>query len=160
MNMTYPGFELEICNLKDSRHQQAFIELMNIYRNDPMGGVGTMSEELASKLIDDLKDNPTYIGFLVVADRKYAALANCFTNYSTFKAKPLLNIHDFIVSSEWRGKKVGEFLMNEMATYLKDKGYCRINLEVRHDNPRAMGLYKKMGYNECEPSMYFWEKYL
>jgi ribosomal protein S18 acetylase RimI-like enzyme len=152
--------EFIVCNLKNTEHQQAFIQLMNIYRNDPMGGVGSMSDELALKLINDLKNHPTFMGFLVKSGEEYIAMANCFTGYSTFKAKPLLNIHDFVVSPAWRGQKVGEFLLNHIASFLREKGYCRINLEVRHDNPGAMNLYKRVGFKECNPPMYFWEKYL
>jgi GNAT superfamily N-acetyltransferase len=158
--MSDSEFNLVVCDLKNSTHQKAFTYLMNCYRNDPMGGVGEMTLELSEKLLDDLKNHPTYSGFFVVAKNEFIGLANCFTNYSTFKAKPLMNIHDFIVIPEWRGKKAAEFLLSELAKYLKDKGYCRISLEVRHDNQRAQALYKRMGFNDCHPPMYFWEKYL
>jgi ribosomal protein S18 acetylase RimI-like enzyme len=153
-------FTLVLCNLKDSAHQKAFTHLMNCYRTDPMGGVAEMTDEESKKIIKDLQSHPTYLGFFVAYGDQFIGLANCFTNYSTFKAKPLLNIHDFIISPRWRGKKAAEFLLNEMAKYLKEKGFCRINLEVRNDNPRAMALYKKAGFNDCNPPMFFWEKYL
>lgn len=153
-------FSFEVCNLSNPVHQEAFIKLMNCYRTDPMGGAGLMTDEESRKIIGDLLMHPTYSGYFVRAGEEFIGLANCFTNYSTFKAKPLLNIHDFIVVSEWRGKKAAEFLLVEIGKYLKLKGYCRINLEVRNDNPRAQALYKRVGFHDCEPPMYFWEKYL
>jgi len=51
-------------------------------------------------------------------------------------------------------------LLEKIAEYAGQKGYCRINLEVSHDNYKAQNLYKKAGYKECEPPNYFWEKRL
>jgi GNAT superfamily N-acetyltransferase len=158
--MENPDFTFVVCDFNQLSHQKAFTHLMNCYRTDPMGGVAEMTGDEAKKIIKDLQCHPTYSGFFVKSGDEFVGLANCFTNYSTFKAKPLLNIHDFIVSPQWRGKKAAEFLLNEMSKCLKDKGYCRINLEVRDDNPRAMALYKRVGFSDCNPPMFFWEKYL
>ena len=91
-------------------------------------------------------------------DDEFAALANCNLNFSTWQAKPLINIHDFIVSPKFRNQRVGYFLLNEMAKYAEKNNYCRLNLEVRHDNFKAQSLYKKAGFDECKPPNYFWEK--
>jgi len=41
-----------------------------------------------------------------------------------------------------------------------ERDYCKITLEVREDNEAALALYRKMGFTECEPNMYFWTKTL
>ncbi|MGD9929816.1 MAG: GNAT family N-acetyltransferase [Mangrovibacterium sp.] len=147
-------------DLTNEVHTRQLIRLLDAYMRDEMGNGAPMPVELAPKIIDGLKGYPGYLGFFALADGQYAALANCNKNFSTFKAKPLLNIHDFVVHPDYRGKGVGRFLLDAMAGYARENDFCRINLEVRHDNLSAQKLYQKAGYSECHPTMYFWEKNL
>jgi GNAT superfamily N-acetyltransferase len=146
------------CNLNFIEHQKAFVKLMNAYMEDPMGKSQSITQKLANTIITDLVKHPTYIGVLLEMNGEFAALANCFENYSTFKAQPLINIHDFIVHPDYRGMGAGKLLLAGVEQIGKQRGCCRVNLEVRHDNESAMKLYKKSGFVECEPPMYFWEK--
>ena len=51
-------------------------------------------------------------------------------------------IVNFIVSPLYRKQGVGEFLLSEIENYAKEKGYCKVNLEVRNDNIKAQNVYK------------------
>ncbi|MCK3686415.1 GNAT family N-acetyltransferase [Maribellus sp. YY47] len=144
-------------DLHNKAHSKAVISLLNDYMLDEMGIGEMMPEGLGLKLIEGLKKHTAYIGFLAEIDGEYAALANCNLNFSTWKAEPLINIHDFIVSPAFRKKGVGLFLLKAIESYAVENGYCRINLEVRHDNLKAQALYKKAGFKECDPPNYFWE---
>jgi ribosomal protein S18 acetylase RimI-like enzyme len=141
-------------------HGIQLLNLLNDYMEDEMGVNASMPEELGSKILKGLKKHSAYLGFFVQVDDEYVALANCNLNYSTWQAKFLLNIHDFIVSPKFRKQGVGEFLLKEMEIYAKEKGYCKLNLEVRQDNNKAQNLYNKVGYSDCEPPMFFWQKIL
>jgi len=145
-------------NLENEEHCLALLSLLNDYMLDDMGIGEPMPADLRPVIIDGLKKHAAYLGFFVCIDDKYAALANCNLNFSTWKGKPLINIHDFVVSPNFREKGVGLFLLNEISAYAREQGYCRINLEVRHDNFKAQSLYKKAGFSECNPPNYFWEK--
>lgn len=147
-------------NLQDDVHCLQLLKLMNDYMNDEMGIGEPMPEHLGPKIIEGLRKHSGYVGFFVQIGDEFAALANCNLNFSTWKAKPLINIHDFTVSPNFRKQGVGLFLLDKIAEYAIEKGYCRINLEVRHDNFKAQNLYKKAGYKECQPPNYFWEKRL
>ena len=147
-------------DLNNNIHCSALLRLLNEYMLDDMGIGEPMPEDLGPKIIKGLKNHSAYFGFFVLIGNDFAALANCNLNYSTWKAKPLVNIHDFIVLPNFRKLGVGMFLLNEIAKYASEKGYCRINLEVRHDNYKAQNLYKKAGFIECSPANYFWEKKL
>ncbi|MGQ8337054.1 GNAT family N-acetyltransferase [Sunxiuqinia sp. A32] len=155
MNYTF----LQI-DLNKEEHCGQLIRLLDAYMQDEMGNGAPMSKELAPKILDGLKNYQGYLGFFALVDGEFAALANCNKNYSTFKASPLMNIHDFVVHPDYRGKGVGKFLLDSIAEYGKQNGYCRVNLEVRHDNINAQKLYKKAGYQQCQPPMYFWENNL
>jgi len=147
-------------DLQNLLHCDQVIKLLNDYMLDPMGNNAPMDKDLAPKIIAGLQAYPGYLGFFVLANELYAGLANCNQNFSTFKAKPLLNIHDFIIAPEYRTIGAGHFLMRGIVNYAYRNGFCRVNLEVREDNHAAKSLYQKMGFSECEPAMHFWERKL
>ncbi|MGQ7868094.1 GNAT family N-acetyltransferase [Sunxiuqinia sp. sy24] len=146
--------------LDNEQHCTELIRLLDLYMQDEMGDSAPMPEGQAQKILEGLRNYQGYLGFFAVVDGQYAALANCNKNFSTFQAKPLLNIHDFVVHPDFRGKGVGQFLLDSIAEFVKQQGYCRINLEVRHDNFNAQKLYRKAGYDDCYERMFFWEKIL
>ena len=152
------GLSLLNVDLHNELHTRQVIKLLNDYMNDPMGNNAPMDESLAHQIIAGLKTYAGYLGFFVLSGDQFAGLANCNQNFSTFKAKPILNIHDFIVAPEFRTIGAGHFLMKGILDYASENGFCRVNLEVREDNHAAKSLYKKMGFSECEPRMHFWEK--
>ncbi len=150
----------EIIDLNNVDHVNALKALMNEYMLDDMGLGSALPTELGEKIIEGLKIQNNYTGFLLKCDNEYVALANCFIGFSTFKAKQLLNIHDFVVTPEYRRKGAGYELLNSITKYSKDKNYGKVTLEVRKDNEKAMNLYIKAGFKDCNPRMYFWENIL
>ncbi|MHA7112441.1 N-acetyltransferase family protein [Sunxiuqinia elliptica] len=155
MNYTFVPIDLT-----NETHEKQLLRLLDIYMQDEMGKGAPMNQNMAPKIMKGLRTYSGYLGFFAVADGEYAALANCNHDFSTFQAKPLINIHDFVVHPDFRGKGAGLFLLEGIAAFAREHGYCRINLEVRHDNVGARKLYQKAGYNDCEPRMYLWEKIL
>jgi ribosomal protein S18 acetylase RimI-like enzyme len=147
-------------DLQDTIHATQIIKLLNDYMNDPMGNNRPMDKKLAPQIISGLKSHSGFLGFFVLVDDQFAGLANCNLNFSTFQAKPLINIHDFIVAPEFRNLGAGHFLLRGIINYANQNGYCRVTLEVREDNATAKSLYKKMGFTDCVPRMMFWEKKL
>lgn len=145
-------------DMQNRVHCKQLIKLLNDYMNDPMGNNSPMEEGLAPRIITGLQSYAGYLGFFVMAGNHCAGLANCNQNFSTFKAKPLLNIHDFIVAPECRSIGAGHFLMKGVLDFASKNGFCRVNLEVREDNHAAKALYQKLGFSECEPPMHFWER--
>ena len=144
-------------DLENEAHRAAVVSLLNDYMLDEMGIGEEMPYGLGAKIIEGLKQHKAYIGFLVELEGHFVALANCNLNFSTWKAKPLINIHDFIVSPDFRKRGIGLFLLKAIENFAVENGFCRINLEVRHDNFKAQNLYKKAGFKECDPNNYFWE---
>src|SRR5690554_4174431 len=147
-------------DLHNDEHCNNLIRLLDEYMRDDIGTGRAMPDGLGKEIIDGLREHTGYLGFFACVGDEYAALANCNLNFSTWKARPLINIHDFIVSSSYRGKGVGLFLLQGIESFAKENGYCRINLEVRHDNHKAQNLYRRAGFDECSPVNYFWEKQL
>lgn len=150
--------EIVQINLSQKHHRNALLFLLNHYMLDAMGGGKPMKKNHPKLLLEGLEKQRNYVGFLIFKDEQPAALANCFVGFSTFKAKQLINIHDFMVHSNFRRQGLGEALLEHVSQYARKNDMCRVSLEVRDDNPKAMNLYKKVGFKPCNPNMYFWEK--
>jgi len=150
----------QIIDLQNKEHCSHVILLLNDYMNDPMGNNRPLPKELAPQIISGLKKHSGFLGFFVLVDNHFAGLANCNINFSTFQAKPLINIHDFIIAPEFRHVGAGTFLLSSIITYATENGFCRVNLEVREDNLTAKSLYRKIGFDDCVPRMMFWERKL
>lgn len=149
------------CNFKNSLHKEALIRLMNNYMADDMGGkLPPYTPEIAEVVLMGLEKHPSKLILFAVVDQEFIGLTNCFVNFGTFAAKPFINIHDVVVLKEFRGRKIGQQLMEGITRKAKELGCSKITLEVRNDNKYAQKLYRKMGYDECQPPMHFWTKKL
>jgi ribosomal protein S18 acetylase RimI-like enzyme len=149
--------EIIQCDFKNVVHRQKVVELIDAYMQDPMGGGNPMPEKNKKPLVEGLAAHPgTFVLFAVEEDR-YLGVATCFVNFSTFNVKPYINVHDLAVIKSARGKGVGRKLLERIIEIAKEKDYCKVTLEVRNDNINAQGLYKSLGFKECEPVMHYWE---
>ena len=88
---------------------------------------------------------------------------NCVWGFSTFAASPLVNIHDLIVSPEARGEGVGKALFAAVEEIARDKGACKVTLEVLSGNEPAKALYASLGYGDYtldpeQGTALFWQK--
>ncbi len=88
---------------------------------------------------------------------------NCFEAFSTFKCKPLINIHDVVVVNEFRGLDLSQQMLSKVEEIAKLKGCCKITLEVLEGNKVAQKSYIKFGFAgyELDPIMgkaLFWQR--
>lgn len=56
------------------------------------------------------------------------------------------HITNVAVHSDYRGRKIGDKLIQELVKLCKDSGIVSMTLEVRVSNVVAQGLYKKYGF--------------
>lgn len=150
------GLSFSLCDFENPEHLKALAELTNHYMTDPMGGTEPLNKLQQLRLIDGLANHPTAEVLFAITDSKVVGLATCFVNFSTFKIKPYLYIHDVVVMAEYRGKGIGKALMKRLIEISEERKYCKITLEVREDNVAAQALYRSLGFDECEPKMLFW----
>lgn len=139
------------------------VNLLDYYARDPMGGGKPLAEGVRSRLADRLAEQPHAFSLVAYVDVEPAGLANCFVGLSTFAAKPLVNIHDLIVKSDFRGRGIAKALFAEIEAIASAKGACKVTLEVLSGNEPAKALYRSLGYGdyELDPAQghaLFWEK--
>ncbi|MDB5802646.1 MAG: family N-acetyltransferase [Rhodocyclales bacterium] len=133
-------------DLRDDAHITSLIALLDHYAHDPMGGATGLSQYARSHLIEMLRARADYFGFLAWQDEEPIGLINCFEGFSTFAAKPLLNVHDIVVKGEHRGRGVGAGLLAAAEACAVRRGCCKLTLEVLDRNSVAMAAYKAFGF--------------
>jgi len=133
-------------DLDNPEHAQALLELIVHFAVDPMSGGMTLPSEVREAIIPGLRAHPTTLVFLARSGHDYIGTAVCFSGFSTFCAKPLINIHDLMVLEGFRGNGIGAGLMSAVEKKARQTGCCKVTLEVRDDNDSAQGLYAREGY--------------
>lgn len=149
----------------DATHAQQIVDLLDIYARDPMGGGEPLSRATRDALVPGLRAQPNAFSVLAYVDGKPAGLANCFFGFSTFAAKPLVNIHDVVVDPAHRGQGIGKAIFAEIEAIAADAGACKVTLEVLSGNHTAKALYQSLGYGDyaLDPetgTALFWQKRL
>jgi ribosomal protein S18 acetylase RimI-like enzyme len=137
-------------NYQDPTDRAALCAMLNSYALDPMGGGEALAEKNLARLCDDLAARPFAFSFLAwqatSSGEQAVGLVNCFEGYSTFKAQPLINIHDIAVHASARGQGVGQALLQAVETEAKSRGACKITLEVLSGNAVALKSYERFGF--------------
>jgi len=130
----------------DDAHRRAIPQLLNAYAKDLLGFCKSLEESVLKRLVAGLEAFPTAIVLLARVDGVYAGMAICFLGFSTFNARPLLNIHDFMVLQEYRLHGIGKALLTEVERIAREKGCCKMTLEVQMKNEAARRIYQSFGF--------------
>jgi GNAT superfamily N-acetyltransferase len=138
-----------VANLDDPEHQRAIVTLTAAYALDAMGNGAPLTAEVLDRLIPGLREHPTAIIFLAYVDGKAAGIATCFLGFSTFAARPLINIHDLAVLPEYRGQGLGRALLDAVERNARLRRCCKVTLEVQENNHRARRVYKAAGFAQA-----------
>lgn len=157
--------EIIRADLSNKNHAEALVSLMSEYAQDPMGGGKDLPVNVKENLAATLNRRSDVHVVLAYVDKLAVGLVTCLEGFSTFRCKPLLNIHDAIVISEYRGQGISRMLLKEAETIAKEIGSCKMTLEVLEGNKAAQSAYSKYGFRgyELDPKMgkaLFWEKIL
>ncbi|MEO6079806.1 MAG: N-acetyltransferase [Steroidobacteraceae bacterium] len=86
--------------------------------------------------------------WLAFAASQAVGVCVAFLGYSTFQARPLLNIHDLAVLPERRGGGIGGALLTAAETQARVEDCCKLTLEVQDDNAPARKLYEGFGFRD------------
>jgi ribosomal protein S18 acetylase RimI-like enzyme len=102
---------------------------------------------------------------LAFVDGVPAGLVIGFEGFSTFACKPLLNVHDVFVAARFRGRGLAGRMLARVEEIAKQRGCCKLTLEVLEGNAVAQSVYRKFGFSgyQLDPQLgkaLFWEKKL
>ncbi len=165
MNTLAPQLTVEPADYADPRDAAELVALLDAYARDPMGGGEPLRATVRDRVVLGLAATPGAFSLIARIDGQPVALANCFMGYSTFAARPLVNVHDVVVLPEWRGRGVGKALFAAIDAEAAGRGACKVTLEVLSGNEPAKALYASFGYSAyaLDPAAgaaQFWEKAL
>jgi GNAT superfamily N-acetyltransferase len=135
-----------IADLSTSAHREAVLRLVDAYSQDPMGDGKPLSDDVRNRLIPGLREHPTTLIFLAYEHEKPVGIAVCFRGFSTFAARPLINIHDLNVLPDFRGRGISQRLLGAVEHEARASGCCKLTLEVQENNRRARRVYAAAGF--------------
>jgi len=127
-------------------HARDVVSLTQTYALDPMGNGAALDPAVAGRLITGLREHPTTLILLAYSGDRAVGIATCFRGFSTFRARPLLNVHDLAVAPDHRGRGVGARLLAAVEQKARELGCCRLTLEVQEHNANARRLYGRAGF--------------
>ena len=157
--------EILIADYTNELHSSAIVTLMNAYAMDKMGGGEPLPESVQQVLVAEMAKVANAFTVLAFVDGKPAGLINCFMGFSTFKAKSLINIHDIVVISDYRGLQLSQLMLAKVEEVARTRNCCKLTLEVLQGNTIAQNSYVKFGFANyvLDPEMgsaMFWQKTL
>jgi len=147
-----------LADLANSAHQTAIVELLDMYSQNEFGDCKPLSDHARENLIPGLVKHGGARVFLSYERNQSLGVAICMLGFSSFRGKPLINIHDIAVRPEARGRGVGRKLLIAVEDEARKLGCCKVTLEVRADNTVAKGLYQSVGFKPSEPETLFWSQ--
>jgi ribosomal protein S18 acetylase RimI-like enzyme len=142
--------EIVEADLNRKDHQEVVLMLIDAYAKDPMGNGKPLSPEVRRDLIPGLRRHPTTIIFLAYHKTQAIGIAMCFLGFSTFAARPLINIHDLAVLPTYRGKGIGQKLLAAVECKARGIGCCKLTLEVQENNHLAKHTYRAAGFAQAK----------
>ena len=147
--------EIVESNYTADGHEKTIVELLNDYATDIMGGGAELTEDVKTNLVKELEKRDNIHTVLAFVDGKPAGLVISIEGFSTFVCKPLLNIHDVVVSTKFRGRGISKLMFKKVEEIAVRLGCCKLTLEVLEGNEVARGLYKSLGFisYELDPKM-------
>ena len=147
--MTHSPVEIVEADLNKKDHQTAIIDMLDAYSCDPMGDGKPLDPEVRNTLIPGLRQHPTTLIFLAYSGEDPVGIAVCFKGFSTFAARPLINIHDFAVLPDCRGLGIGRMMLKRIEQKAIEMGCCKLTLETQENNARARRIYEAAGFAQA-----------
>lgn len=130
----------------DPVHARALVDMLDAYAQDPAGGGKALSHFARQHLVAALAARPAAYSVLAFDGEQTVGLVNCIEGFSTFACKPLVNVHDVAVAQSHRGRGIGEQMLALAEQIARERGACKMTLEVLSGNHSANRLYARIGF--------------
>ncbi|WP_312305221.1 GNAT family N-acetyltransferase [Pulveribacter sp.] len=138
-------------NYADPLDAQALVALLDAYARDRAGGGTPLPGHVCAQLAQALQARPQAFSVIAWArdedgTEQPVGLVNCFEGFSTFACRPLVNIHDLAVLPAWRGRRVAQQMLALVERIARERGACKLTLEVLQGNQPALRAYTREGF--------------
>ena len=153
-------YRIVAADLADPDHCAGLVHCLDDYAADPMGRGEGLPLEVQRAIVPGLLEHPERLIRLALQDGTVVGAAVCFVGFSTFSAKPRINVHDLCVLAPHRGRGVGRALLESVLAAARGLDCSGVTLEVRADNEVAQKLYRSLGFSGGADPMWFWARKL
>ena len=136
-------------------HAAAVVAMLDLYAQDPAGGGKPLSPYTRQHLVAALASRAGAFSVLAFDGKVPVGLVNCLEGFSTFACRPLVNVHDVAVAAGYRGRRIGERMLALVELVARERGACKLTLEVLSGNRSASQLYQRIGFAsfQMDPAM-------
>jgi len=149
------GIRITEANLADPAEATSLVNIIDSYAREAGGQSAPLSAEARRDMASGLQAHPAAFVLFAYDDAAAVGAAVCVWGFSTFAGRPSLNIHDFAVLPEWRGRGVGSLLLAAIERRARDTGACKLTLEVHDSNTGAKRLYQRSGFGPWDSPTLF-----
>lgn len=133
-------------DLERADHQAAVLAMIDAYARDSMGDGAPLASDVRERLIPGLRSHPTTLIILAYDGDVPVGVAVCFLGFSTFAARPLVNLHDVCILPTHRCRGIGRGLLAAVEAKARELGCCKLTLEVLDQNHHALKTYTAAGF--------------
>jgi len=147
MSLSKAMIEIVRARYHEPAHAAALVELLDAYARDPAGGGEALSEFARTNLVAELATRPFIFSVLAFEDGAAVGLINAIEGFSTFACRPLVNIHDVVVLPGHRRRGIAAKMFAEVEAIARERGACKLTLEVLEGNVDALSLYRRQGFS-------------
>lgn len=147
--------ETRLANYSNTGDAQTIVSLLAAYALDEAGGGIPLAPEALERLPGELARRPTAFSVLAFDGERAVGLINCFEGFSTFAARPLINVHDVVVLDSHRGRRIAQAMLETVAIEARRRGACKLTLEVLQGNASAIAAYHRAGFDpyQLDPAL-------
>jgi GNAT superfamily N-acetyltransferase len=161
--MTVSALNIQRADYANPADCAAFIAMLDEYARSAMGGGKALAPSVRLELPARMAAMPTAFTGLAWRGDEAVGIVNCFETLSTFKARPIINIHDLAVTATVQGQGVGTALLGWVEMLARQRGCCKLTLEVLEGNTQAQSVYRRTGFvsyalDPQHGQAQFWEK--
>ncbi|MCH6265511.1 MULTISPECIES: GNAT family N-acetyltransferase [Neobacillus] len=130
----------------------AVTELFDLYRQFYEQSPDTLGarEFIKSRIL-----NGESVIFIAYDGGEAVGFTQLYPTFSSVSMKRSWILNDLYVKKEYRGKGVGEKLINKAIEMAQDTGAKGVLLETASDNIPAQGLYEKIGFKRESHYFYY-----
>lgn len=93
--------------------------------------------------------HPAFEALIAEVDGRFAGMCLSFPSFSTWRGKPGIYVQDLYVDDAFRGRRIGERLLQAAASRGYARGARHLRLSVDRANVSAQAFYERVGIQHC-----------
>ena len=149
-------------NIEDLKYRKAKLEdlafIISLLIDDELGkqreNITSDARSSYERAFEEISDDKNQ--YLMVVEYNSKIIATCHLTLIpslTFKASKRMQIEAVRVSSNFRGKKIGEYMIQKAIEYGQSKDAIIIQLTSNKSRKEAINFYRKLGFKDSHEGM-------